>query len=254
MALFLIGLGLGNIKDITLAGLELAKQASVVYLEHYTSAYGSSPQDIEAVIGKFVRLAFRQDLEQKMADLIEEARGQDVALLVVGDVFSATTHIALYLEARKAGVPVRVVFNASIMTAVGLTGLELYKFGKTTSIPFRSKGAASTPYAVIAQNKAIGLHTLCLLDLELDHPEEKRFMTIPQAIDILLAEEQTQHLGAISEQTVAIGCARLGQDDAAIKTGTLGSLAQLDFGGPLHCLIIPGTLHFVEEEALEMWR
>ena len=35
--LYLIGLGLSNEKDITVAGLEIVKRASRVYLEAYTS-------------------------------------------------------------------------------------------------------------------------------------------------------------------------------------------------------------------------
>jgi diphthine synthase len=30
----------------------------------------------------------------------------------------------------------------------------------------------------------------------------------------------------------------------------MGKLVKEDFGGPLHCLIIPGKLHFLEAEAL----
>lgn len=35
--LYMIGLGLGSSKDITLKGLELVKKADMVYLEQYTS-------------------------------------------------------------------------------------------------------------------------------------------------------------------------------------------------------------------------
>jgi diphthine methyl ester synthase len=35
--LFLIGLGLGDEKDITVKGLEIVKKCKRVYLEHYTS-------------------------------------------------------------------------------------------------------------------------------------------------------------------------------------------------------------------------
>jgi diphthine synthase len=37
MVLYFIGLGLSNEKDITVAGLEVVKRASRVYLEAYTS-------------------------------------------------------------------------------------------------------------------------------------------------------------------------------------------------------------------------
>ena len=40
MVLYLIGLGLGNEKDITIKGYEAIKKSSKVYLESYTSILG----------------------------------------------------------------------------------------------------------------------------------------------------------------------------------------------------------------------
>lgn len=43
---------------------------------------------------------------------------------------SATTHSDLLLRAKEKGVTVKVVHNASILTAVGACGLHLYRFGQ----------------------------------------------------------------------------------------------------------------------------
>lgn len=40
MVLYLVGLGLGDEKDITVKGLEAVRRCSKVYLEHYTSILG----------------------------------------------------------------------------------------------------------------------------------------------------------------------------------------------------------------------
>ena len=45
-------------------------------------------------------------------------------------LYRATTHTDLELRARQAGIPVRVIHNASIMNAVGVCGLQLYRFGE----------------------------------------------------------------------------------------------------------------------------
>ena len=55
--------------------------------------------------------------------MISQAKDADIAFCVVGDPFSATTHTDLFLRCQDAGVEVNVVPNASIMTAVGMTGL-----------------------------------------------------------------------------------------------------------------------------------
>ena len=47
-----------------------------------------------------------------------------------------------------------------------------------------------------------------------------------------------------------MGLARAGSDKPLVKGGTVQEVVEFDFGGPLHCLIVPGDLHFVEAEAL----
>lgn len=51
-----------------------------------------------------------------------------------------------------------------------------------------------------------------------------------------------------------MGCARLGQPDQKIVAGTLAELVDVDFGAPLHCLVICGELHPCEVELLEFFK
>jgi diphthine synthase len=134
--LYFVGLGLGDAKDITVRGLEIVKRCETVYLEHYTSVLTCGQQELEAVYGRTVELADRDLVEQGAGAILEAARTSEVAFLVVGDPFGATTHSDLVLRARELGVPHKVVHNASIMNAVGCCGLQLYNFGETVSIPF----------------------------------------------------------------------------------------------------------------------
>ena len=57
----------------------------------------------------------------------------------------------------------------------------------------------------------------------------------------------------VSKDMLVVGCARLGRDDFLVKKGSLEELKGFDFGRAPHCLIIPGKLHFMEEEFLEMY-
>jgi diphthine synthase len=251
MALFMIGIGLGNEKDISVRGLEMVKKADKVYLEYYTSLLQCNFHDLAKFYGKQIELANREMMEDKGDSIVEEAKKSDVAVIIIGDVFSATTHMDLFLRAKKQGVEVEVVNNASVLTAVGITGLELYKFGKTTSIPFPSPGFyPETPYNVLRENQSLGLHTLFLLDLK---PEKQKFMTVNEALDYLLDIEKSNKAGLIDDNTFVVGCARLGSN-FKIKAGKVKDILKADFGPAPHCLIIPGKLHFVEEEALEFWK
>ncbi len=251
MTLFLVGLGLGDERDISVKGLELVRRADLVFLESYTSRLGVSPDALAAFYGRPVQRADRALVEQGADALLGPARDKDVVLLVIGDPFGATTHTDLVLRAHEAGVHVEVVHNASILTAVGVVGLELYKYGRTTSIPYWSPGfEPETPYRVIQENRARGLHTLCLLDIKAD---EERFMTVNEALALLQAIEERRGEQLILPDTLVVGVARLGAD-AFIRAGTVEELRALDFGRPLHSLIVPGELHVIEEEALARWR
>jgi diphthine synthase len=268
MTLYLIGIGLNDEKDITLKGLEIVKRAKVAYLESYTSVMGCSIEDLEKGYGRKLVLADRDLVEKNSEEMLTMAAKEDVALLVGGDPMSATTHTDLLLRAAKKGVKVEVVHNASVLTAVGVVGLELYKYGKTTSITFPQEGwEVQTFYDVVNENKERGLHTLCLLDIKTKEPtreelkkdkparfEGPRFMTVGQAIQLLLDVEKKRKEKAFTDETLCVGCARLGGNDMKIKAGKAKDLLKEDFGKPLHCLIVPGKLHFVEEEALGLWK
>lgn len=272
MTLYLIGIGLYDEKDITLRGLEAVKLCDTVYLEHYTSILGIDKDKLETLYDRDVILASR-DFVEKEADekLIKAAKEKDVALLVVGDVFGATTHTDLMIRAKNAGVKVEVIFNASIMNAMGIVGLELYKFGKTTSIVFPDNNwLPHTPYDVIKQNKETGLHTLCLLDIKVAEPSREdllkqakgemvspapaRYMTVKEGLDVLERIELERREGLITSDTIVVGFARIGHPDYKIITGTLKDLKEKNFGEPLHSIIIPGKMHHIEEEAINSFK
>jgi diphthine methyl ester synthase len=268
MTLYLIGIGLYDEKDITLRGLEAVKNCDTIYLEHYTSILSVDVKKLEELYGKDVIIAPR-DLVEKQAEekLIIPAKEKKIALLVVGDPFGATTHTDLLLRAKEADVDVQIIFNASVLNAIGVVGLELYKYAKTTSIVFPDNNwLPHTPYDVIKENKERGLHTLCLLDIKVAEPSiddlrravngeqvspsSPRFMTVQEGLDVLLRIEEERKENIISEDMLAIGIARLGHPDQLIVAGPISELLTTNFGKPLHCIVIPGKLHVVEEEAL----
>lgn len=135
-------------------------------------------------------------VESSCDGILEEAKTEDVAFLVVGDPFgyisnpfvdsSATTHADIVLRAKQLGVTVKVIHNASIMNAIGCCGLQLYNFGQTVSIVFFEENwQPDSFYDKINENKKIGLHTLCLLG----KAEGKHL-----SVDIKVKEQTTENL------------------------------------------------------------
>ncbi|MFA6889105.1 MAG: diphthine synthase [Candidatus Woesearchaeota archaeon] len=249
MVLHIIGIGLDNEKDITVKGLELVQKADIVYVECYTSRLNCSWHDLAKFYNKQLILAHREMVEGNDNEIIENAKTHDVAFLVIGDPFSATTHLDLVLRAKELCINVTITNNASVLTAVGVTGLQLYKFGKTTSVPYPEEAFfPETAYEVIKENKKSGLHTLVLLDIKFD---KQKFMTVNEALQILLNIEEKRKENVFVKETLCVGIARVGSDGQCIKAGTVEELLKFDFGKPLHCLIVPGTMHFLEEDMIE---
>jgi diphthine synthase len=246
--LYLIGLGLADEKDITLKGLEAVKKCSKLYLESYTSKLACSVKDLEKLYGKKIELANRQ-LVEDASQILSEAKKEHVALLVIGDPLCATTHWDILQRAKEQKIKTEVIHNASVINSIGTTGLQVYKFGKTTSIPFpRENYEPETFYNVIKENKSIGAHTLILLDLD---PEHDKFMSVNEAIEVLRKMERNKKEGIFMPKDWCVGVARLGASDQKIVAGTVTQVSDADFGAAPHALIVPGNLHFMEEDALK---
>ncbi len=252
MTLYLIGIGLNDAKDITLKGLELVKKADVVYLESYTSKLNTKVDELEKLYGKKITIANRKAIEiDSDTILLKQAKSKGVALLIVGDVFCATTHSDLFLRARKLKISITVVHNASVLTAIGITGLQLYKFGKVASIPYANENV-EVPYDALKQNQSNNLHTLFLLDLT---EEGTNSLPIPDAIRYLLKVEMKRGEQVFTEKTICVGCAKLGSKDQIIKYGSAKELLKHDFKDGMQCLIVPSKkLHFMEEDVLALYR
>ncbi|HSD56912.1 MAG TPA: diphthine synthase [Methanotrichaceae archaeon] len=248
--LFFVGLGLYDEKDISLKGLEAVRAADAVYAEFYTSRLmGTSLEKLQSLYGKRVHLLSRPEVEVDPSWL-EEAREKNVAFLVGGDPMVSTTHLDLRLRALEMGIETRVVHSSSIVTAVsGLTGLQNYRFGRSTTVPFpylaRGKRIVpETPYLVLKENLARNLHTMLFLDIQ-----NERYMTVNEGSELLL-EMEANSGGEVLSGLLGIGIARAGSENAAVKADLLSRLKDHDFGGPLHIMVVPAKLHFMEAKAL----
>lgn len=290
---YLIGLGLADVKDVTVKGLEIIKKCSRVYLEAYTSILSCGqaalvglldsqrhPEDLttyltsfqEEFYGRELIIADREMVESFSDTILDKADVEDVALLVIGDPFGATTHTDFILRAKEKNVPYEVVHNASIINAVGCCGLQLYNYGEIVSIPFWTESwKPDSFYEKIKKNRRNGLHTLCLLDIRVKEPtmeslmKKRREYEPPRFMSCAVAAEQLVKIveglpGAVDEHdlqkdTLAIGVARVGHETQKIVACSLEQMQSTDLGTPLHSLVIPAAeLHPLELEYIEQFR
>lgn len=233
---YLIGLGLGNEKSLTIEGLETAKECDC-YFESYTSKY-ESLERLEKLAGKKIGILKRGDVEEGSQKILDSAKKRDVAILVAGDPLAATTHIDLVIEAKKQKIPIKIIHNSSIFSAVGETGLQLYKFGKAATVPF-TKQTDSVKDA-LEGNRRLGLHTLLLLDL--DAPNG-RYMSVKDALEILLEKK----ILSKNEKLIAAHISEKSEIFYAIPS----ELMKKKIATP-SVLVVLGKLHFLEKEFLEL--
>lgn len=263
--LYLIGLGLSYESDITVRGLETVKKCKRVYLEAYTSILMAANQEsLEKFYGREIILADRELVETGSDDILKDADKEDVAFLVVGDPFGATTHTDLVIRARELGIKVETIHNASVMNAVGACGLQLYQFGQTVSLVFFTDSwKPDSFYGKIMENRKIGLHTLLLLDIKVKEQsienmargrliyEPPRYMDIATAAQQLLEIESIRQEQAYTPNTPCVAISRLGSPTQTFKAGTLQELSEYDSGEPLHSLVMLGRqVHELELEYL----
>lgn len=268
--LHLIGLGLGGAKDVTVKGLEIIRKCDRVYLECYTSVLSARREDLEDFYGRPLLVADRELVEGDADEILPRSPEENVGFLVVGDPFGATTHTDLVLRARERNFQVNVVHNASILTAVGCCGLQLYSYGETVSIPYWSESwRPDSFYEKILSNRRNGLHTLCLLDIKVKEPTLEsmtkkkkeymppKFMSVSEAASQLMAilqEKGTKEDSDLTEESLIVGLARVGSEDQRIFASSLKEMTTSDLGPPLHSMVVPSpTLHPLESEFLAQY-
>lgn len=252
-------------EDISVRALRAVRSCARVYLDMYTSviiSYEDMQRLMEDVLQRTDLIQCdRRAVEQEEDKIITDAAQHDVAFLVAGDVFCATTHSNLYLKAAQQKIPIVVMHNASIMTAVSCTGLEMYRFGRTISIPiFTPTWRPSSFMDYYLENARLNLHTLVLLQMStkeldmdlyckkgLERYSDPYYLLPNQAARQMLSlvDEHPDTYGQITADTIVIVCCRVGTDTQMIESTTLGKCAsQIDehYGKPMYALVLPSPI------------
>ncbi|AEK73633.1 diphthine synthase [Thermococcus sp. 4557] len=250
MAIYFIGLGLYDEKDITLKGLETARKCDLVFAEFYTSLLAGTTLDkVEELIGKPIRRLSREEVELHFERIVlSEAKEKDVAFLTAGDPMVATTHSDLRIRAKELGIESYVIHAPSIYSAIAITGLQIYKFGKSATVAYPEKNWFPTShYDVIKENVERGLHTMLFLDIKAD---QNRYMTANEAMEILLRVEEMKKENVFTPDTLVVILARAGSLNPTLRAGYVRDMVGEDFGRQPHVMVVPGRLHIVEAEYL----
>lgn len=233
--LYLIGLGL-NEKGISVEGKESIKKCKKIYLDNYTVEFPYNIKNLEKVIGKKIISLDRKEVESDR--LIKEAKKNNIALLIYGCPLFATTHMSLILDAKKEKIKTKIIYSTSVFDSLAETGLQLYKFGKISSMPRWEKNFNPDSFLeFVEQNNLINAHSLILIDIALNYEDALNELKIT-------CKNRNFNLKNL------IVCSKMGNDKTKIFYGTIKKLKKKKIENPF-CFIIPAKMHFLEKESLE---
>lgn len=246
--LYLIGLGLDS-GDLSIKALEFLRKADSILYEGYTASITQEYiNEIALLANKEPRKISRADLEDRVKDTVSMAKEGSIAILFPGDPLVATTHHIIIEEAKHQGISVSVVHAPSIFTAaIGESGLDIYKFGPTATIPRVSEKYKPTSFInVIRKNLENKQHTLILFDVT----EEKGIsIGASEAIPTLLEAGK----GTVNLDTRAVFMADIGRKEQQLTYASLKEIAELSKKGNIRsaCIALPSDMSFAEKRAVE---
>ena len=247
--LWFVGLGISGISELSDNTISVIKNADIVYLESFTSPISETEKEQLANMcdGEF-KIAKRWLVEDGN-EILENAKKREVVLISYGDPYIATTHLELKTRAVTDKIETKTIHSSSIVSSlIGEIGLQYYKVGKILTVMNEPKSMI-TPYNTISNNLLSKMHSVILLE----YNEDKSFFLAPQdALSLLLDAEKIQNGKIISLDTFAIIASRIGKSDQNITSGKISNLIKKEFGNPPHTIIIPGSLHFTESNAVKI--
>ena len=249
MTLWFVGAGLGGVHSLSEQAKNAIMESDAVFVEQFTSPTGIEFfKEIEKLSPGKVHAVKRWIVEDG-GRILNAAKEGTASLVSWGDSYAATTHIELRVRAASSGIKTHTVHGASALTAmVGECGLHQYKVGKTVTI---MDGAIKydTAYYTIYGNMVHGSHTILLLEYNQD---KDYFLNPVKAFEILRDAENGQRRKAAADEIFCIVASRIGAKDQKIIAGKISTLIGIEFGEPPHAIIIPGSMHFTESDALKV--
>jgi len=250
--LYFIGLGL-NSKQLTKEAEFALRESDEIYVEGYTSIYSDgSTVELEKHIGKKFKVLYRNEVEERFKEVIDDATNNIVSFCVFGNITSATTHSSLIQECVEKQIEFKLLPGISIFSVIPmLTGLQEYRFGRTISIvkPIELYQPTSF-FEYIQENKKQGLHTLCLLDIKIDK-NQKYFMQPFEAASRLIEIGLEKKEKTVENWNCIVVSGACSYNQLVTKT-TLGKLKGFvsDYEWP-SSIVILGDMQMDEEEFIK---
>lgn len=265
--LCIIGIGISEFDSLPIGSFDILKNSDFVFLERFTGFISDDflvkikkiifdSKDSKSISEADIKFVKRWYIEDGR-EILEKAAVKNVSILVYGDPLVATTYNELVVRAKKFSIDVKIIHSSSgLISLIGETGLQPYKFGKMVTM-MNDPMSSVTVYNTVYDNLSLGLHTLILTEYNNDdrvdnfESSSSPFYLSPKKVfDLLLEREGEIKLANLSPKTFAIVARKIGTTSSQIISGNIDSLSTLDYQGGPNSVIIPGSLHFIEEDSV----
>ena len=246
-------MGINGYKGISIHALDILKKCDIVYFERFTSPlYDDDLINLNSLIdGRRRIIPAERWLVEDGKQILEQSKSGNVALITYGDPLVATTLSELEVRARKNSIDVDIIHSASGITSlIGESGLHIYKFGRAVTMMSEPQSAISV-YNTVFDNLLSGNHTLILTEYN-NNDNEFFFLDPKEVFKILIDIENDLKYKVFSEETFVIVASRIGTLERKIVSGKIKSMTRMSFETGPHSIIIPGSLHFTELDAIRI--
>lgn len=247
--LYLVGIGLTK-SDLPAGALDVCKKCDL-YADRYTTYVTDERlEQISYLTNKKVKTLDRSGMEEKISKILNEAKEKDVAILIGGDPLIATTHKIIFIAAKRAKVPVRVLHAASMLTVLlGESGLDFYRFGQICTISrWTEHYMPISFYETIQKNAKNNLHSIVLLDYDISNNSS---LELPEAIKILEKAEESYHGGIAKEDTKIMVMHKVTFPDEKKVLITIKEAKSMILNEGPTSIIIPAKLSDIEKEIVD---
>ena len=262
-----IGIGINEFGSLSMDSIEILKKSDIIFLERFTGFISDNfltklksllddPKDKQSdsnIDIKFVKRWYIEDGRE----ILEKSSLFNVSILVYGDPLVATTYNELLVRAKKQSIDVKVIHSSSgLISLIGETGLQPYKFGKMVTM-MSDPMSSITVYSTIYDNLCLGLHTLILTEYNNDDginnfnsSSDPFYLSPKRVFEMLLKREEEMKLANISSDSFALVASKIGSNSSQILSGKIDSLSKMEYNGGPNTIIIPGSLHFIEDDSI----
>jgi diphthine synthase len=241
--LFIIGLGVDP-KNTAPVFINYASSiCEKSYFDNYTTFVKNS--ELEWIEKKLNAVPVSRETLEDIDRFVEEARNKNVCLYVYGDPYVATTHQALKVYATENNINVKTIYSSSFINVIfGETGLHIYKIGFVGSLIKGDINSRNYIYKQIGTSLELKKHSI-IIPTGYEGNVRSLLHELKQAENNFKEE-------VFTDDRFVVLVSRAGTEEEKILGGKLFELLQseIELEEPF-TLIVPGALHFTEEEVLK---